>query len=306
MTCLLTGATGFLGTIIRCNIQHYFGLTTIGRSAKNDLICNLENEKPILPKGFDFVIHNSGKAHIVPRTKEVEKEFWDLNHKGTLRLLEAIDNTGQYPQCFVFISTVAVYGIESGENLLESTPLNPKTEYGKSKRAAEEAILEWGKKHEVKIVILRLPLVVGPNPPGNLGKIANQINKNQYFRIKNNQALKSAVCASDIATLIPTLIDKSGIFHLTDGINPSFESIESAIAIALGKKIPWSIPYILIKLAATLGNIIPGFPINRSNLQKITASLTFNDEKARKELNWTPNPVIPVLSDPSNWTNFTK
>lgn len=286
MTCLLTGSTGFLGSIFATEFSHHFDLTTLGRSVENDLICDLAKEVPVLPQGYDWVVHNAGKAHMVPRTQAESEAFWELNHKGTLRLLEAIDNTGQYPRCFVFISTVAVYGVEEGMNISENHPLQGQTPYAKSKIAAEAAIQEWGTAHNVLVVILRLPLVTGPNPPGNLGKMEAAIRKGRYVRILGNTARKSRVAGVEVARLIPTLIGKSGVYNLTDGVHPTFCEIEEEVALQMGKKIRWGIPAFVIRWAAKVGDYIPGFPLNTAQYRKLTASLTFSDEKARKELGW--------------------
>ncbi len=301
---LLTGSTGFLGSILKKELDQHFSVTTLGLSSSNNYSIDLGRQTPHFTSGFDCVVHNAGKAHTVPQTAEQKAVFYALNHNGTLRLLEALEATGHLPQCFVFISTIAVYGLDEGENIAESTPLQVQTPYAKSKLAAEQAIEEWGAQRGVPVVILRLPLVVGPNPPGNLGKMAFAIYKGRYVRIRHNLARKSAVSATDVARLIPRLIGKSGVYNLTDGVHPTFESVESAIASALQRPLPWSLPKEILRLTAGMGDYLPGFPLNTLMLRKLTASLTFSDTKAREELGWSPNPVLPVLSNPNNWTTL--
>ena len=87
------------------------------------------------------------------------------------------------PGLFVFISSVSVYGLEFGTGIDEANPLLAKDAYGKSKIAAEQLITSWGIKTAVPVVILRLPLVAGPNPPGNLGDMIKAIQAGYYFRI---------------------------------------------------------------------------------------------------------------------------
>ena len=301
---LLTGSTGFLGSILKKELAQHFTITTLGLASSNNYSIDLSRQVPHFSSSFDCILHNAGKAHTIPRTVEQKAAFYSLNHAGTLRLLEALDDAGHFPQCFIFISTIAVYGLDEGEDISESTPLHAQTPYAKSKLAAEQAIWEWGTRHGVQIVILRLPLVVGPNPPGNLGKMASGIQKERYIRIRHNMARKSAVCAADVAKLIPSLIGKSGIYNLTDGVHPTFESIELAIAAALKRPLHWTIHKALLRLVAAVGNCLPGFPLNIPIFCKLTASLTFSDAKARSELGWNPNPVLPVLSDPLNWNKL--
>jgi len=302
--CLITGSSGFLGSVLVQFFSTDFEITTLGRSTTNDIAIDLSKEVPTLPDAFNLILHNAGKVHSIPKTPQEIQAFWDTNHQGTLHLLQAIDNAGHYPQSFVFISTVAVYGIEEGENISESAPLEAKTPYAQSKLAAEKAIWDWGLQRGVSVVILRLPLVVGPNPPGNLAKMGTAIQKGRYVRIQHNLVRKSAVSALDVAKLIPTLPGKSGVYNLTDGVHPTFESIESAVAQALKKPLRWSIPKGFLRIVAGLGDYLPGFPLKTATLRKLTASLTFSDAKARAELGWNPEPVLPVLADPSTWSKL--
>lgn len=300
-TLLLTGSTGFLGRILQQELDQHFEVSTLGRAPENDYVVDLSCEKPVFTKGFNLIVHAAGKAHSLPRTAEEKETFHAINHTGTLKLLQALNSAEKLPQLFVFISSVAVYGLDQGENITETSPLLGDTPYALSKIAAEKAITAWGERHGVPTVILRLPLVVGPNPPGNLGAMRAMIAKGLYFRISGNHARKSAVLATDIARLIPTLRGKSGIYNLTDGVHPAFDVIEKAIARALGRTLRWSVPRLPLRMAATLGDYLPGFPLNTLKWKKMTASLTFDDQKARTALNWNPSPVIPVLANPANW-----
>lgn len=59
------------------------------------------------------------------------------------------------------------------------------------------------------------------------------------------------------------------------------------------KKPPVSIPYWLAKSMALVGDLLgEKAPINSLKLKKITESLTFSNEKAKRELNWQPLNVL--------------
>lgn len=291
---LLTGATGFLGQQLLLEL----GSETLrlGRSPANHIRCDLSVDIPELPP-VGTVIHNAGKAHSVPKTPSEAEVFFQVNEQGTLHLLKALE--AHPPHQFIFISTVSVYGREEGEDLDESHPLNGDTPYARSKIRAEAAVQSWCEARGVPWVILRLPLIAGPNPPGNLGAIQRAIARGRYFRITGNEARKSMVLAEDVARLIPRLNDKTGIYNLTDGLHPTFADIEDAIAGALNKRIPLSLPPGLVKAIARAGDGIANlglpFPLTTGRLQKMTATLTFSDEKARRELGWRPRAVISYI-----------
>lgn len=271
----------------------------MGRSSANDIQVDLAKGPPTLSQSFDWVIHNAGKAHIVPKTEEEKAAFFQVNHLGTINLLKALDIFSVKPKQFILISTVAVYGLDSGEGIEETQDLAGHTPYAQSKILAEEVVMEWCQRHQVDGVILRLPLVVDSNPPGNLGAIMRAIQRGYYFSIGKNEARKSVVLAIDVARLIPKLEGKSGIFNLADGQHPTFAAIESAIADGLGKSIAFTLPNGLVKLLAKIGDGICtlgiAFPFHSDRLAKMTATLTFNDEKARRELGWAPGAVTAYL-----------
>jgi len=295
---LVTGGNGFFGSILtRCLKQAGNNVCLLGRSAGNDLAFDIAT-KFDLPAGLEFntVIHAAGKAHIVPRTAQEGDEFFKVNFEGTQNLCHALEKLTDRPSAFVFISTIAVYGVDEGAGISESHALNGKTPYAKSKIMAEEWLQEWASKNQVKLGILRLPLIAGPNPPGNLGAMISGIRKGRYFSIGNASAKKSIVWAEDIAGIIPQVAREGGAFNLTDGYHPSFGELEKTIAHALGKKDPMKIPATLARFIGRTGDILGNAsPINTNKLKKITSTLTFDDSKARQLLNWNPSPVLEKL-----------
>ncbi len=292
MKTLLTGASGFLGYYLKEQFQK--DLITLGRGSSNSIPCSLDKEIPVLPP-VDLVVHNAGWAHRIPKNPEEESKFYQVNLFGTKNLLTGLENSGALPKAIVFISTVAVYGLEKGSLISEKTELRPETPYAKSKFEAELLLQGWASSKGVNLIILRLPLVAGAkNTPGNLGAMIRGIKNGFYFRIGTGNAKKSMVLASDVASLVPTLISKKGVFNLTDGVHPTIAELEDYLGSFYEKKIR-TIPSWLLKIAVYLGDRFPQVPINSYRLSKLSDSLTFDDSKARKELGWNPSHVIGNL-----------
>lgn len=299
MKILITGATGFLGKIIAdVLISHNNKIISIGRHNSNTIISDLSLSPPILIKqDLDTVIHAAGKAHSIPRNDKEIKAFFDVNLKGTNNLLVGIENSGSFPNSFIFISTVAVYGKENGEKINEDFPLLAKDPYGLSKIQAEQVIFDWCKKNNVTCTILRLPLLVGENPPGNLGALIKVVKKGYYFNIGGGLARKSMVLAEDVAEIIVKASKIGGIYNLTDGYHPSFYELSTALATKYGKAKPFNMPYGIAKCVSLISDIFGSkFPINSNKLNKITSDLTFDDTKAREVLGWKPRSVIDWFS----------
>ena len=292
MKLLFTGASGFLGNNIYSLLEEKYVIETVGITSKDNYNVNLAWEIPNLTGTFDVVFHAAGKAHSIPKTEEEKQLFFDVNLQGTKNLCTALENSG-IPKAFIFISTVAVYGCDSGENITEEHPLNGTTPYALSKIKAEKYLQGWCAMHNVKLSILRPSLIAGPNPPGNLGAMIRGIRNGKYLSIAGGKARKSVLMVQDIANLLPMLIEKGGIYNVCDSYQPSFRELEMVICKQLSRKGPISIPYWLAKSMAVVGDCLgEKAPINSLKLRKITSSLTFSNEKATRELGWKPMNVL--------------
>ena len=292
MKLLFTGASGFLGRNIYQLLEKTYVIKTVGLTPQDDYKIDIARNIPVFTEVFDIALHAAGKAHSIPKTEEEKQLFFDVNLQGTKNLCTALENSG-IPKAFIFISTVAVYGCDSGENITEEHPLNGTTPYALSKIKAEKYLEGWCAMHNVKLSILRPSLIAGPNPPGNLGAMIRGIRNGKYLSIAGGKARKSVLMVQDIANLLPMLIEKGGIYNVCDSYQPSFRELEMVICKQLNKKRPISIPYWLAKSMAVVGDCLgEKAPINSLKLRKITSSLTFSNEKAMRELGWKPMNVL--------------
>jgi len=289
---LFTGASGFLGYNILPILEKSYDVHTIGLTDNDDIKVNLAKEVPLINTHCDVVLHAAGKAHVVPTTEAEKQEFYDVNYQGTVNLCKALENAG-IPKALVFISSVAVYGCEYGDLITEEHPLEGTSPYADSKIKAEKYLTEWCALHNVTLGILRPSLLAGKNAPGNLGAMVNGIKKGYYMNIAGGKVIKSILMAEDIARLVPIVAEKGGIYNVCDTRQPSFGEISLSVAKQLGKGKPLNIPYWMAWCMAKVGDLLGSkAPINSYKLEKMTKSLTFSNEKARRELGWEPLDVL--------------
>lgn len=288
---LVTGANGFLGKYIYKSLLESNALFSLSKTT-GDYKVILENETPIFNENYELVVHSAGKAHSVPKTDAERKQFYEVNVKGTENLLKGLESIG-VPKQLVFISSVSVYGQEFGKDINEDYELEAKDPYGLSKIEGEVLVVKWCEKHSVVCTILRLPLLVGKNPPGNLGAMIRAIEKGYYFNIGGGKARKSMVLAQDVAFFIPKVAIIGGTYNLTDGFHPNFKELSSAIAKNKNKKVPFNLPLFIVKLMGYAGDLLGNkAPINSSKIKKITSDLTFDDTKAREVAGWKSQRVL--------------
>lgn len=253
---------------------------------------DLSDSIPIFNQKFDIVIHSAGKVHSIPKNKFEIEEMFKVNVLGTENLLSGLIMVC-LPKHLVFISSVSVYGLFFGININENSPLLAKDSYGKSKIEAESVVKNWCNENNIICTILRLPLLVGSNPPGNLGAMIDAIRNNFYFNISGGTARKSMVLASDVAKFILKAAEVGGTYNLTDGYHPNFNELSRYIGVQLGKSYIPNMSSYFSKIFAFIGDKLgQKFPINSNKLNKITSTLTFDDSKARKAVGWDSTPVL--------------
>lgn len=282
---LITGSCGFLGRYL-CHEFRDCDVTTLGLNPRNDMVCDLSTLQPEFNRRFDLVVHAAGDMR--PAMAEA------VNHQGTRNLCRGLENNP--PREFVFISSVQVYGKERGENYDETTPIVPKTEYGKSKYNAEQFLIEWCKAHSVTLTILRPPLIVGSRMKGLLRSMVNGIYRGYYFHIKGNDARRSVIHATDVSNVVRKISSIGGVYNVTDGVGPSVYDLAEALAYRMGDKRIYSVSMSFVKFAAKVGDMI-GYtaPITTQKLSHLTNTLTFNSDAISGVIDWTPNSVVEYL-----------
>lgn len=261
-------------------------VTTLGLNPRNDIVCDLSLQAPQFPNRFDLVVHAAG--NITPEHSEI------VNHQGTINLCKGLENNP--PKQFVFISSVQIYGKTEGENLDETTPIIPTTNYGKSKRNAELYLEQWCNSHNVTLTILRPPLIVGTGMKGTLRSMVNGIYRGYYHHIKGNNARRSVIHATDISTAIRLIAPIGGTYNITDGDNPTVYDLAEALSYRIGNKRIYTIPLWMAVFAAKIGDYIgKNAPISSTKLSQLTNTLTFNGDALKRVIEWEPNCVTHYL-----------
>ena len=122
---LITGANSYIGmsfeNYIKKNYPDDYEVDTV------DMIDGTWRDKDF--SGYDAVFHVAGIAH-QKETKENAPIYYKVNRDLAIETAQKAKNEGV--SHFVFLSSMSVYGMETGIITKETVP-NPKTNYGISK-----------------------------------------------------------------------------------------------------------------------------------------------------------------------------
>ncbi len=127
--------------------------------------------------GISEIVHFAGSI-VVPESVTDPLKYYANNTATSRNLIEAAVRGGV--KHFIFSSTAAVYGMTGLAPVVETTPLNPMSPYGRSKLMTEWMLADVAAAHDISYGVLRYFNVAGADP----GKRSGQSTPNATHLIK--------------------------------------------------------------------------------------------------------------------------
>ena len=288
---LVTGANGFIGSgLVPELIAHGYAVRRCTRNpgegsdmAVGEIEPDTDWNQALM--GISTVVHLAGRAHVLKDiSNDPLTEFRRINVEGTLTLARNSAQAGV--RRFIYISSIGVNGIQSARPFTESETPQPVEPYAISKYEAEQGLLQISRSSEMEVVIIRPPLVYGPNAPGNFGRLLRVVHRGFPLPLGAIHNKRSLVALENLVDLIVTTIAHPAaanqIFLAGDGEDLSTTELLQRMARALGRPLRLiSVPVWLIEAGAYL--------IGKEVLaQKLCGSLQVDISKARNVLGWMP------------------
>jgi nucleoside-diphosphate-sugar epimerase len=234
----------------------------------------------------DCVVHLAARVHVMKDTAaDPLAEFRRTNTAGTEHLARCAAAAGV--KRLVFVSTIKVNGEETRDRpFTESDPARPGDPYGISKWEAEQALARVATDTGLEYVILRPPLVYGPEVKGNFLKLLSAIERGvplPLAAIANRRSLLYLGNLVDTLILAATHSAAAGrTFLVSDGQDVS--SPELVLRLAKEMDAPGRLlhcPRSLLRLGGRM--------LGRADaVSRLVESLQVDSSAIQRELGWEP------------------
>ncbi|MGP4074855.1 NAD-dependent epimerase/dehydratase family protein [Halobacillus sp. K22] len=220
---LITGANSYIGTSFKTWVLQFpdnYSVETI--SLRDD------SWKDHSFKEYDVVFHTAAIVHV---KEDNTDQYSKVNRDLTIEVAKKAKKEGV--KQFIFLSTMGVYGTETGYITKNTLPV-PKTPYAKSKYEAEQLLEELENK-DFNVATLRPPIVYGKNCPGNYRRLATLALKSPLFPNIDNE--RSMIYIDNLSEFIRLLIkhEVSGLYFPQNKAYVNTTKLAKVIANAHGE-----------------------------------------------------------------------
>ena len=307
MHILVTGASGFVGTVlcrellarghaVRAALRRRFPPSVVPPQLQQILVPDIgaEFDRRALVDGVDTVVHLAAIAH---RSNPDDGELRRVNCDAAVRLAEAAAGSVRR---FVFLSSAKVHGEDSGSGTYtEDDALDPQDSYGRSKLEAERALTDTAARCGIELVIVRPPLVYGPEVRANFLRLLGWIDSGLPLPFASVRNRRSLIYIGNLADAIARLAEHPaarGPFLVGDDESVSTPELVSRIARMLGRParlLP--VPPALLRMAGMIAG-------RRDDIRRLTGNLAIDSLRARRLLDWRPPYTLDAgLAETARW-----
>lgn len=289
---LVTGATGFIGARLFSPGDRGLvrGKGMLPGQVTGDLL-DLASLHAVCG-GVESVYHCAGYAHAFASSDP--DIHWRVNYQGTCNLLMAAGTAGV--KNFVYLSSVKAGPEPGGQCGSEASPGMPVTEYGRSKHAAEAAVLEAGSRYGMHVVVLRPAMVYGYGGKGNLERMARGIQAGWFPPLPETGNMRSILHVIDLIKAM-RLVEKNPaangkIYIVADGSPYSSRVLYDEIRKSL--KLPplsWAVPVGLLRAGGWCGDMAGrllgrDMPLNSEVLERLLGDACYSPCRIEHDLGW--------------------
>jgi nucleoside-diphosphate-sugar epimerase len=295
MRVLVSGANGFVGKALCAALtpQHQvFGIT---RQASGALPKNVSavvwrgNTEALdeLPE-MDAVVHLAARVHVMnEHAEDPLAEFRAVNVDTTRNLAQWA--ASRCVRRFIFMSSIKVNGEVTlpGQRFSAEDAPAPEDDYALSKFEAEQVLRRICEGSGMKFVVIRPPLVYGPNVKANFGALIRAVQRGLPLplgAVTDNR--RSLVGIDNLVDLLVTCLNHPAAAHQTFLVSDGEDLSTADLVRRLGRAM--NRPARLIPVPSALLHLGAALLGRRDQAHRLLGNLQIDIAHTRTTLCWTP------------------
>ena len=250
MKILVTGASGFIGKRLTKKLAEKKYLVTalihnnkIQHPSIETFSADLTNPSITIPNDkFDVVFHLAAVSPMEKNKKIIKK----VNYDGTVNLFNQIKDKTNF---LVYASGLGVFGDPGNRIVDENTPVNPNTDYSKTRFEAQQYLETNCKQNSIHLTVAYLGEVYGDGG-WFTSQIINRLKKGSFRMPKSGEYFRCLVHVDDVVNALIAIAENNvhdESFIITDSNPVLFKDFINYTSDRLGVKHPGSIPTFLAK-----------------------------------------------------------
>jgi nucleoside-diphosphate-sugar epimerase len=283
-TVAVTGADGFIGrNLTKMLSDAGWTVRPLTRAHVGEI--GPDTQWKALVEGCDAVVHLAGLAHVqAPDRDQNDALYMRINRDGTRRLGHEAAAAGV--RRLIFISTSKVNGEGDERPYLPSDPPQPSEAYARSKWEAEQNLSQIASSTGLEVVILRPPLIFGPEVKANFLRLMQLVDRGLPLPLGGVRNRRSVLFVDNLGDLIVRCLDhpqaRNRMFFAADAAPLSTPDLLRKIGVALDRpaRLP-AVPPSLLRLGGALLN-------RRMEMDRLLGSFVLDTSTTESELGWSP------------------
>lgn len=250
--------------------------------------------------GADAIVHLAARVHVMRESAaDPLAEFRGANVESTELLAEEAAAAGV--RQLVLASTVKAVGEGNSTTWTEDTPPAPSDPYGASKLEAERLVHDAARRHGIRVVVLRFPLVYGPGVKGNMLRLLALVDRGVPLPFGSVANRRSLLYVGNLVAAVHSVLvnplEGAETFFVSDGRDLSLPTLIRMIGEALGKRARlFPVPPSLLRW------VLPG-----AEVERLIASLTVDGSRLSRMTGYRrPHSVEEGLQATADWYRTAK
>jgi nucleoside-diphosphate-sugar epimerase len=293
---LVTGATGFVGRRLvpaLINLGHQVRVAVTKRQdnfqAEQVIISPIEEHQDWTEalSGIEVVIHLAARVHIMnDKAQNPLDEYIKVNSHSTKHIAEQA--VKHQVKRFIYISSIKVNGelTQPDSPFTEDCKEAPLDAYGHSKLIAENYLLAMSRQGLLEVVILRPPLVYGPEVKANFLNMMKLVSKKWPLPFRAIQNKRSFVYIDNLVSAIATVVDHpyaaNQTYLVADNEALSIGQLLQVVGEGMGVKV-----HLFPITKRWLEFVFKSVGLSSLNT-RLLESLEVDTHKIKSQLNWNP------------------